>query len=619
MISSCSTVRKEIPRNALHLTRLEKTFDNGNAFERYRTVIRLLNLEEERADTILLRALKDPDSSVRYAAAWAVQRRIGRTDPSKIDEGKFQRIIETALAGLSDGDPRTRRQMIETLIEIEWAKVMSKERAVNPDYDRFIPFSPSEIARALGLGEGDPVPGKLTPEMVAKLAAQRIASEKRRTAEIKRTVLDEPVRDVLLAHIDDPDPYVRAAVIRGLRLWEEEAPVKKGLQAGFRDRVWIVRAASFSSFFTDGEEEKIDIDLLKEGVRDDSAEVRRLAAIQLLAQEGPALRALWIEQLEDPRRGVVLDAVKGLVGLKEQRAVRSLLDLLTDRGEHRDLFTWGIEALTGMPVGEARQEHAAGSGKENKKQTPAGNGDGADPSRIIQDLKAGNPAERVSSALQLAWVEAPEAAVALLQALNDPAPQVRSAAVQALTVLPMPPFREEGPIVDHLLPRIGDSDPHVRKETAARLARFLLSDRYRAKLVPIFRRALTEDADPFVRWEAARGLSALSRSKEAGSILIDALRDEFPMVRESAARGIHLACVPEGLEPMRSLLKDPVPLVRHAAARQLQWADDPEADQDLKAAEEDPNQTDRSEARNALNTIASRRARREEIIKMCLD
>ncbi len=114
-------------------------------------------------------------------------------------------------------------------------------------------------------------------------------------------------------------------------------------------------------------------------------------------------------------------------------------------------------------------------------------------------LRDGDPYERIGAVAMLAAIEGPESLQLLLDAISDPAAEVRLQAVLALR------SRPEEPRPAWLVPALRDSDPHIRLE-----ALMLLGDLGTPEALELAREALA-DTDEEVR-SAAEGIVGLEEA-----------------------------------------------------------------------------------------------------------
>ena len=198
---------------------------------------------------------------------------------------------------------------------------------------------------------------------------------------------------------------------------------------------------------------------------------------------------------------------------------------------------------------------------------------------------------RWQAAAELEVLRLPEARPALESALDDADPLVRATAVEALRGL------GDRAAVPAVAKRLQDSDIVVRRSAADALGR--LGDRVAA---PALGRAL-RDPDPEVRRRAAKSLLTL-KAPEASEPLAQALRDRDPTVRATAVQALHEfgtpAAVPIALQYVRSWQ----PAVRGSAAQALGGLRDPSAIPSLeRAARREPNERTREAMLAAVQAL----------------
>jgi HEAT repeat protein len=156
----------------------------------------------------------------------------------------------------------------------------------------------------------------------------------------------------------------------------------------------------------------------------------------------------------------------------------------------------------------------------------------------------------------------PAALSALTAALRDTNPHVRAVAATALSSL--------GPAGPEAIPALQDLLATPDCLPALRALAQYGPDAAPAmgKIVPLLR----HEGDSEIRWNAARTLAKIGpAAKEAAPMLVEAMKDPEPLVREHAAEA--LGCIgPEAKETIPELvkaLKDPDAHVRRDAVRSL--------------------------------------------------
>jgi len=179
---------------------------------------------------------------------------------------------------------------------------------------------------------------------------------------------------------------------------------------------------------------------------------------------------------------------------------------------------------------------------------------------IIQLRGSSDPQRRREACVLMARHHVIEGVPALEEAVHDPNPDVRAAALQALRVL------------------------------AGREA------------MPNLVRALEADPDAVVRWQAAVELEAL-RAPEALPALQAGLRDRDPLVRASAVEALRGVGDPSAVPAVSTRLRDAAIVVRRSAADALGALGDPTAASALGRALRDPDPDVRRLAARSLLTL----------------
>jgi len=185
----------------------------------------------------------------------------------------------------------------------------------------------------------------------------------------------------------------------------------------------------------------------------------------------------------------------------------------------------------------------------------------ADLDGVLADLRGDNPRFRRGAAKGLGFVNSPRVLPALERALGDTGDDVRLV-VDLLVSL----GRIADPSTDdaRLLPYLGHFDGDVRSDVALALARVFRARR-NVRLAPIrpeervpeveaaLFASIFDPEDPFVRGHAAQALGALG-SSGAEDALANALRDEKPFPRLSAAHGLALCGTEKSIPPLLAAL-----------------------------------------------------------------
>ena len=163
---------------------------------------------------------------------------------------------------------------------------------------------------------------------------------------------------------------------------------------------------------------------------------------------------------------------------------------------------------------------------------------------------------RWQAAAELEVLKAAEAVPALLASLNDRDAVVRAAAVEALRAIGQ---QQVAPAVGK---RLGDNDVVVRRSAADALGR--LGD---GRISPVLSKAL-RDPDPEVRRRAAKSLLKLRASQESRA-LAGALRDRDPKVRATMVEALTQFGTPEAVPVAMRYVRAWSAATRESAARAL--------------------------------------------------
>jgi HEAT repeat protein len=174
---------------------------------------------------------------------------------------------------------------------------------------------------------------------------------------------------------------------------------------------------------------------------------------------------------------------------------------------------------------------------------------------LVAAVSGPDPVARRISMGVLAEATSPEAVPAYLRGLDDPDPQVRSAAVRGLVGAGDPEVSAE-----RFAAMLGDPDGEVRAAAAAALMD-LSDDRGAPVLLEMAR-------SPEPQWRAA-AVARLGRAPDGTDAVLAGLSDPEPVVRGTAARAAADADGSRLAERLIETLGDPEPGVREAAAESL--------------------------------------------------
>lgn len=171
---------------------------------------------------------------------------------------------------------------------------------------------------------------------------------------------------------------------------------------------------------------------------------------------------------------------------------------------------------------------------------------------LVRLLERGDPSVRHLAAGALGELGDPAALTALLSALAGPDEEgVRWRAAEGLA-------RLGGPAVPGLAALAGDSDPDVRWKAIV-----ALGDIGDPRAAPALRDRLA-DPDRFVR---GRSVSSIARlGAPCLPLMLEALADADPRVRQGAAEVLGQVGDPSAVERLLDALQDPADPVRRAAA-----------------------------------------------------
>jgi HEAT repeat protein/beta-lactamase regulating signal transducer with metallopeptidase domain len=209
---------------------------------------------------------------------------------------------------------------------------------------------------------------------------------------------------------------------------------------------------------------------------------------------------------------------------------------------------------------------------------------------LIAALKDADPKVRTAAAQSLGELEDPRAIPGLIEASHDADAEVRSAALQSLS-------RFDDPrVVDPMILALKDPNRDVRQNAAQSLGRFNDPRAVRPLM------AALADSSADVRMSAAQSLGEL-HDPQALPGLAGALKDPKADVRQAAAQSLGELELKSAPQVLIDALADPDADVRQAVAQTLGEIQDPHAVPGLAARLNDSNGDVRESAVSALSEI----------------
>jgi HEAT repeat protein len=299
-------------------------------------------------------------------------------------------------------------------------------------------------------------------------------------------------------------------------------------------------------------------------LRDPDSDIREQAAYALgETGEAQAVPALMSAYLHDAGTLVFSAALDAIVRIGGRSAVSSLVDILTDRSNYRNL-RWPVAAALGQLQDESAFETLRKALKDEAEVIRRhaaealgrmGNrGAVADLRTCLLDVESG---VRAAAAGALGRLGDGEAIPTLLAALPDPHPMVREAAFRALLRL------DREALAGALREAVRDRGTSWRRDAALFSAELLGNEAF--PVLEVFSR----DADSNVREGAAAGLGYLS-GVAPGGCLLTLLDDSSLEVRRAAISALERVPHPDAISKLViRLRRDDAELVRIDAAHAL--------------------------------------------------
>lgn len=353
----------------------------------------------------------------------------------------------------------------------------------------------------------------LTPVAISTEGLKDERPAVRRLTAVTLTQLrDKAAESALIDTLRDEDEMVRMDVARALGVCGTEAAVPSLVET-LHDRSVLVRqetAASLGNF-----NDPALIPALTEALKDPDWHVRAAATTALAKTAGDeegkraSVTVPIISKLQEDEFALVRDRAADVLGLPEDKKA--------------------IAALVASVISDDRDArfHAAQSIVRSKATSAL--------SQLMEHTQHQNPEVRQRIMLIFGEIGGSDQALAVAEALSDPDPTVRLAAVTALRKM-----RESG-AADGLKQKLTDPDAHVRAQAARTLGD--LGERSAvANLIAVLR-----DENGFVRGAAAEALGKLG-DRSAVPSLVQVLVGERGKQEKTTPEGLVIGVDP-GLLP----------------------------------------------------------------------
>ncbi len=425
----------------------------------------LATLEDPRALTPLARAVADPEASVRLAAisglnAVLARRGEWREDalPADFDqEAALGEAERAALLAAGDEDPVVRRQAAqalgtfasteadEALVELALADARAEvaeeatrqiAAARRPRLRRLLTAAletEDEARRARAVS----VLGAIGGAETGRLLVEALHDPSPRVVEAALAGLEtaevDGMVDRLIPELRHPEARVRAAVAG--QLGRQRAPeAVEPLAAALGDPEEEVRVAALAALSHMGAMARKHQNALNGRLADPSPRVREAAKTALAA-----LRTVWMQTADAaqlfPEGPLSANGAAALVDMAAEGDLKPFLWALNNTESARSLASYLSGAGSGkLPslLSSLRQASEWDRVRAVAALSEALKHSGAAGSYLSQ-LKAINPAVRLTAVEIAGMLGTPEAAAALMEALDrDPLPEVRSSAATAL-------------------------------------------------------------------------------------------------------------------------------------------------------------------------------------------
>jgi HEAT repeat protein len=522
----------------------------------------------QAAFPVLVRALDDPDDEVRAKAATALgrlgdQRAINHllerllTDPAPFVRGRMAatlgqfggpEVIDRLVHALGDPAWWVRMRSVEALEQIGTAAEGPLIVALD-DGDREIRRRAAVALERLGVAANlvrMMESGAKAPEASPHLARLAAAG----TRELLAELLAHPfpaVRDVALTAIRregrhdlaseliqraaaDSEPSLRAAALDALRVLRLQQALPAAL-TGAIDPDSQVRATAIRLAGTLGGAETLEV--ARAHTADPDPGVRAAAAAALGAMKAHAALDDLARLMDDPASAVRQAAVLAVAEARLRQLVPAVIELLGDREEEVRAAAARSIAILGDRAAVPGLLRAYPAAPPNLREGIAAAVSRLEPGAmagLIDDLiERDDTSGKLSVAHLLGRMRQPEALELLGRLSQDPDPEVRAAALEALGRSPR--FREPAAalLADAVAAGLEDTDRSVRAAAVDLCGRICLPDQG-ARLVEL----LQADTSPLVRERAAIAVGLLQVSGSEAALISASRPEEAANVRAAA-------------------------------------------------------------------------------------
>ena len=531
--------------------------------------------------------------TAQYSLEWFKRQDPGARREALADLAERGRDGDIAIlvASLSDESPGVQQAAINGLIHIGGGEVVTRLVGMlrEPPAIRSMAMEVIEKVGADALESAIPALGSADPN-VRKMIGEAIGKP-------------GPSRSIplLLALLEDPNANVQASVAEALghlaaspagsiaerrtlprdqQTASQVHHVVAALLKVLRDEEWVAFSA-IAALAEIGDPAALPslLGLIQRG-----PEALRYIAIDAVAQldwEGSAMAELAELALHGDK-ALRPTLVKALVTIAERTgtttwatdAPERWLKMLIPILEHEDPGT-RLSVITGL--GYLRDRRATGPVLDMYRRIDAPSEEIED--RVVDALVGAGGTQELIDAIQHDEDRAGAVAIRALGELRSVEAVAALAAVRrtsrdwrrrilALDALSLIDTEEA---MDAIVEAVDDSTGYVRREAAR-----LLSRSGRTTIVRTLLARLRSERYQDVREQIVESLVGLG-TPEVKAELLELLGHDWPPVRESAARGIGLAKMPEGLEPLMCAIDDPEWRVRKAVIEAIGRYDDARA------------------------------------------
>jgi len=432
-------------------------------------------------------------------------------------------------------------------------------------------------------------------------------------------------RDVLIKAINDRDSQVQWTALSAIARDEPDKQTV-GLFAGLlgspSETIRRMAAEALSNRNVAGLNDSVVVPALVSAISDKSPEVRRSVVNALANISGTKVINPLLAAAKGPDGSLRPAAIRGLVGIEDPKASAALVELLDSKDVK--LRTEVVSAMRSTRFRSSSQRKGRLKPLEKALADP-------DPSvrrlaldalvqfqpknlgeTLVNCLKDADSEVRIAAVNAICSVHGRDDVVtaALVKALGDSEPRLRTVAIQRLLRSRIPPQAVK-PLADILIQQLKLS-PNSRAKAERRMEGSTVTGLVNAlgrtkdkRVMPALLAALNDRHEPGVRTAAIEALGRMG-DKSAAKHLIDSLKDSSIDVRITTIRALWRTDKRSAVKATIPMLKDSDLTVRREAIRRLGDSRDKQASEPLRQFVDSKEPHIRQEAAIALAKVDSK-------------